>query len=51
MVPKEYNDNICLEVTDKGTPFLDDDPDDYLKFYVGTISAFPKEDKEFNYAN
>jgi len=33
---KEYNDNICLDVNEKGTPFLDDDPDEYLKFYVGS---------------
>lgn len=35
---------------EKGTPFLDDDPDEYLKHYVGKETSFPKESEELNYA-
>lgn len=46
----QLEERLCKSVKDKGTPFLDDDPDEYLKFYVGKEPAFPKESEEFNYA-
>lgn len=46
----QLEERLCKAVKDKGTPFLDDDPDEYLKFYVGKEAAFPKESEEFNYA-